>query len=107
MMLGRRDNDPRVNGYVRRRSGTFLDKMRPDLQDTTQGTVTTITGQPLRDQPSKSGGFGRMGRGRSQSDDESPTESQVHIADGKISKRIEVTYEEMEIMEDGQVCAIK
>ena len=107
MMLGGRDNYQRPNGYTRRSSGVFLDKMRPDLQNNTQGTVTRITGQALRGQPSKSGGFGRIGRGRSQNDNDSLTESREHITEGQINKSVELTYEEMEIMENGELCTVR
>ena len=107
MMFGGRDRSSKLKGYVRRKSGVFVENMRPDLQEDFQGTVTTITGQP-RNEPSKSSGLGKSWRDRSpNSSGARTTESQDVVADGGISKSVEVTYEEMEVMEGGGLCAVK
>ncbi|KAL9076649.1 MAG: hypothetical protein Q9157_003596 [Trypethelium eluteriae] len=100
MMLGGRGSAPRMQGYIRRRSGD-LGQLRPDLEIRPQGTVTTITGQPR--EPPKRSGLGKSWRDRSESSDDSPVEGQQNI----ISKSVEVTYEEMELMENGGLCAVK
>ena len=108
MVLGRHGHSPNRNGYsgyVRRKSGEFTDPLRPDLDDTNRGTVTTIIGNQKND--TKSNNLGRSWRERSQSSEESRSESRDPAPRG-IQKMVQVsTYEELELAESGGVCAIK
>ncbi|KAI9685062.1 MAG: hypothetical protein M1822_005454 [Bathelium mastoideum] len=109
MALGRRDHGPNkegYNGYVRKKSGDYLDPLRPDLEDKTLGTITTITGRP-QDDPLKGAGVSKSWRDRSQSSGDSLTESHDPVSGG-IQKSVQVTtYEELELVESGGICAVR
>ncbi|KAI9686309.1 MAG: hypothetical protein M1820_010652 [Bogoriella megaspora] len=103
LKLGGSPGPNNLHGYVRRSSRDFLDDIRPDINKKHQGTVTTITGQG---QATSKGRPWRDKSNSSSSDDESRTDSQAHLPKGRIGKSVEVTYEELELMEGGGLSAI-
>lgn len=108
MVLGRHGHGPNRNGYsgyVLRKSGEFTDSLRPDLDKTNRGTVTTIVGNQKND--IRGSNLGRSWRDRSHSSEESRSEHRDPAAGG-IQKIVQFsTKEELELAESGGVYAVK